>query len=451
MCSLNPSIHFTVGDVNRLPIFPVESADEIYATIDTAFTEHEAARENSVEFKRPGPSPWRYAQEWAQRAVDRPAGEPLPPYTPEYDPPKPEQFVSFAVGVALGRFGADGEGILDAAPDTALPAGILFLSDATERDSLDHPACRMLHGMWAEHGAAISPKDDLSTYLRKGYFDYHKGVYENRPIYLPLGSEKKTFVAHVSIHRWRNDTLQTLLAEHLYPERRCLEGELDDLRKARAEGRGTNKTEKRFDTLKKALEELEAFIARVTEIAEHGPPPADHRCPGREVDARFEMDLDDGVMVNGAALWPLLEPQWKKPKGWWKEMVEAKGKKDYDWSHLAARYFPTRVDAKCREDPSLGVAHHCFWKYHPAKAYQWELRLQDEIRPDFTIDEPGSDEARAAFVDDHPDLAREILAKEMKRRERKQRKESADDEGNNLPLFDREGAGDDEMDGDEEA
>jgi hypothetical protein len=65
-------------------------------------------------------------------------------------------------------------------------------------------------------------------------------------------------------------------------------------------------------------------------------------------------------MINSAALWPLLEPQWKDPKKWWKELATAKGKKDYDWSHLAMRYWPTRVDAKCQEDPSLGVAHGCF-------------------------------------------------------------------------------------------
>ena len=35
------------------------------------------------------------------------------------------------MGVALGRFGANGEGILDAAPPDALPAGILFVARAT--------------------------------------------------------------------------------------------------------------------------------------------------------------------------------------------------------------------------------------------------------------------------------------------------------------------------------
>jgi hypothetical protein len=95
------------------------------------------------------------------------------------------------------------------------------------------------------------------------------------------------------------------------------------------------------------------------------------------------------------------------------------GKKDYDWSHLAARYFPTRVRKKCQDDPSLAVAHKCFWELHPAKAYAWELRLQDEIRPDFTIDEPGSDAARVKFLDEHEAEANEILAHEMKRREKK--------------------------------
>jgi hypothetical protein len=134
------------------------------------------------------------------------------------------------------------------------------------------------------------------------------------------------------------------------------------------------------------------------------------------------MDLDDGVMINSAALWPLLEPLWPKPKTWWKELCLPKGRKDYDWSHLARRYFPDRVEEKCKLDPSLGVAHACFWKYHPAKAYAWELRLQHEIKPDFTIDEPESDACRARFLAEHPDEAEAIREKERVRRERAEKK-----------------------------
>ena len=137
----------------------------------------------------------------------------------------------------------------------------------------------------------------------------------------------------------------------------------------------------------------------------------------------------DGVMINSAALWPLLAPQWSDPKKWWKQLCQAEGKKDYDWSHLARRYFPQRVEEKCKTDPSLAVAHGCFWKYHPAKAYAWELRLQDEIREGFTIDEDGSEEARARFLKDCAKDAAELLAKEMTRRERARAKQGGDDEG----------------------
>lgn len=432
LSSLNPSVSFQAGDVNRLPVVEMAACEEIFRNVENAFGEREQSRELSVEFRRPGQGAWHYAQEWAQRAVDRPEGAPLPPYEPVYHPPTPESFVSFAIGVALGRFGANGEGILDVAPASALPSGILFIS-SEEADSIDQPPSAPIIAAWKEHGAIVGGGDDLRTYLRKSFFDYHRKLYENRPIYFPLSSAKKSFVAFISIHRWADDTLNVLLADHLMPTRRRLEGELDDLRTARASGANKGKAERRFTEVQKLLEELNDFIGKVSEIAEKGPPPPDDKTPKREVDARYVMDLDDGVMVNSAALWPLLEPQWKDPKKWWKELATAQGKKDYDWSHLAARYFPTRVRKKCHDDPSLAVAHKCFWELHPAKAYAWELRLQDEIRPDFTIDEPRSNEARKRFLAEHEREAREILAKELRRREKKNA--AADDDGGAGPLF----------------
>lgn len=416
--SLNPTVNFQVGDVIRLPIFSVEGSDQIINVLSAEFSAHEAARETSVEFSRPAPTPWHHAQVWAQRAVDRPQGSSLPLYKPEFVTPAPSAFVSFTIGVTLGRFDANGEGILEQAPPSALPAGILFVAPE-EGDSLEHPACAPIHASWEEHGATVGEGDDLRTYLCKSFFEYHKKLYENRPIYFPLSSAKRTFVAWVSIHRWKDDTLNLLLAEHLVPLRRRYEGEMTDLRTERATASNRNRAERRYGEVQKLLEELNDFIAKVTDIAEQGPPPLDSKTPAREVDARYAMDLDDGVMVNSAALWPLLEPQWKDPKKWWKELAAAQGKKDYDWSHLAARYFPTRVRKKCETDPSLAVAHGCFWTLHPAKAYAWELRLQDEIRPEFTIDEAGSDEARERFLAEHAEEAAEIEAAERRRRERK--------------------------------
>jgi hypothetical protein len=446
--SLNPTISFQVGDVNRLPIWPVQAANEIFGRLDEAFTAHESGRESSLEFKRPGPSGWRYAQAWAQRAVDRPADEPIPAYEPEYDPPQPVDFVSFAVGVALGRFGANGEGLLDEAPATALPNGILYVS-ATERDTLEHPACAPVRAAWDEHRAAVGGDDDLRAWLRKKFFAHHKSVYENRPVYFPLSSEKKSFVAWVSIHRWTATTLHDLLAEHLEPARIALAGELEDLRAARAQGgAGRGRAETRYARVQQLAEELDAFIAQVRACAGEGPPPAGDGEPRREHDARFEMDLDDGVMVNAGGLWPLLDPQWNAPRKWWHELAVAEGRKDYDWSHLAARYFPARVARKCEEDPSLAVAHGCFWRLHPAKAYAWELRLQDEVRPGFTIDEADSDERRRDFLAEHAQEARELEAKEAQRRARRDRRAAGDDQA--ALTFDADEQGDDPVGDDEQ-
>src|SRR5690606_1020590 len=330
--------HFEAGDANRVPIFGIESAENIAFQIEQAFSAHESHREPSVEFRSPGPSPWRYAQEWAQRAVDRPEGDPLPPYDPELDPEPPTDHVSFALGVALGRFGPNGEGILDPSRDDlskALPAGICFLDgtlDPLSRDdSLGHEAARLLRETWNEHGSDIDPRKDLRSWLRTEFFaSVHKGMYENRPIYFPLSSRNRTFVAFVSIHRFTIDTLRTLLAEHLHPAKLRLDGAIADLRanQKSTDARRKSAAERRYPQLVAWRDELALFIDKVEECAEKGPPPPDASTPEREVDARYEMDLDDGVLVNSAALWPLLEPQWKDPKKWWKELAPAKGKKD---------------------------------------------------------------------------------------------------------------------------
>ena len=426
MSSLNPTVNFQVGDVKRLPLFPTESADEIFAQLEIAFSQHEAARETSVEFQQPGPTAWNYAQQWAQQAVDREPTTPLPPYQPIYEEPTPEQQLSYSIGLALGRFPLAPQ---HSEKSPSLPNGILYLSAYSPQDSLSHPASQIIQDTWQEKAPPLKSskgEQTLKKWLRENFFsDIHLKMYENRPIYFPLSSAKKNFVALISIHRWQNDTLQTLLADYLHPELTTMEGELKDLTEARSQSDKTQKAiaEKRYTEIQKLYDELQAFITLIAQIAEQGPPPANSKDQARETDARFQMNLDDGVMINSAALWSLLEPQWKQPKKWWSELCNAQGKGDYDWSHLAQRYFPDRVDQKCQKDPSLAVAHGVFWKYHPAKAYEWELRLQDEIGPDFTLDENHSDQYRQTFVEQHPQTVAELHAKEEKRRDRKYNKE----------------------------
>ena len=420
--SLNPGLDFQVGDVNRVPILSVEGSASIVSTLEASFAEHESHRETSVEYQRPGPSSWAYTQAWAQRSVDRANGTSLPLFAPEFRAEPSSDHISFAVGVALGRFDATGSGSMPRAPAGALPHGVLFLSEATEADSLAHSAAAAIHEAWLKHRGETEETGDVKSYLRTRFFSsVHRKMYDNRPVYFPLSSRKKSFVAFVSIHRWAAGTLNDLLADHLYPTKKILDGEQVDLREVRdgADKKAARAAEKRFGQIAKWLEELVEFIENVEQCAERGPPSPDGSTNSREVDARYQHELGDGVMVNSAALWPLLEPQWSHPKQWWTDLANAEGKKDCDWAHLAKRYFPSRVDAKCKIDPSLAVAHGCFWKYHPSKAYQWELRLQDEIRPDFTLDEVGSDATRAAFQAEHPDEVEALVTKEHLRRQRK--------------------------------
>ena len=428
LSALNPTVHFTNGDVNRLPLFPIANADEIYATLEAAFTTHESHREPSVEFRAPGPSPWRHAQDWAQQAVDRPEGAPLPDYHPQLDPAPAWHALSYALGVALGRFAADGGGVLDPATadlSGALPAGLLYLDGTLQpgeaSDDLGHPAALPLHAAWAAQVAHLDTKRaGLRDWLRLDFFGLHRAMYENRPIHWPLSSADRTFVLWVSIHRLGPRTLTEGLAR-LQDTATRLDGELHDLRAARdgADKKAAREAEKRLSRVLRWRDELQAFRAALEACAEQGPPPPDPRCPPRDADARYAPDLDDGVMINSAALWPLLDPQWKDPRKWWGELAQAQGRKDYDWSHLAARYWPDRVRQKCRQDPSLAVAHGTCWRDHPARAWAWELRLQHEIAPDFRIQEVDADASRAAWLANHPQEALDAVGREAQRRLRR--------------------------------
>lgn len=430
MEALNPSICFNAGDVNRLPLFELSDSDEVFQVLESAFAIHESHRESSAEFKRPGPSPWRYAQAWAQLAVDRDKDEPLGEYIEELDKEQAADELSFALGVVLGRFNPNGGLVTDMSDRTeiGLSNGIMFLDNSLDEndfsDSLGDLAAAPLHDVWRACRSEISSRRTLRQWLALDFFRaVHKDMYENRPIHWPLSSRNKTFVAWANIHRWNANTLRSLLADHLQGSALLrIDGELEDLRQARAEG--AKGSDARFLQVQKWKEELDEFIALVKECSEKGPPPTDDKCPNREVDARYDPNLDDGVMINSAALWPLLEPQWKDPKKWWKELAVAssKGNKDYDWSQVAMRYFPKRVDEKCQKDCSYGVAHGCFWRYHPAKAWAWELRLQDEFGSDFRIEESsyrgdgGDVKHRAAYLREHALEAIATIEKEVLRR-----------------------------------
>ncbi len=221
-------------------------------------------------------------------------------------------------------------------------------------------------------------RENIGEWIRCDAFARHKELYENRPIYFPLVSAKKNFFVWVNIHRWNDGTLNAILANYLKKDGDMLEARVRRLREdivQTDDKRVRNELEDAVYRYDRLHEELSDFSAIITRIALQGPAPDE-----QEAEAPFAMDLDDGVMVNSAALWELVAPLWKDPKKWWAILSKPSGKKDYDWSHLAMRYWPDRVLAKVRKDPSLAVAHSdygafpgrdLFAELHPAAAKKW--------------------------------------------------------------------------------
>ena len=73
------------------------------------------------------------------------------------------------------------------------------------------------------------------------------------------------------------------------------------------------------------------------------------------VAAFYKPNLNDGVQITAAPLYKLF-----RLSRWQKTLKETWGKLEdgtYDWAHLAYSIWPERVEAKCRTDKSLAIAH----------------------------------------------------------------------------------------------
>ena len=348
--------------------------------------------------------------------------------------------LSWAIGVLLGRFDAQTGGLVDLAdqrrkeqniaPDQKAPQGhdhgLLYLSLLDDREGLNREeqpnvgkAClQTLKGilqykwgdeksvqLWGEIKNALvldcrtdwipaqRSKKNLNNWIRTAAFDMHSSIYQKRPIYFPLVSAKKNFFLWVNIHKWNEGTLNSILANYLKPDISLLDSRIKRLREDRQstkDSRQINAMEKEIAELDKLLDELNVFTAKVSQLAARGPAPEI-----QEVEAPYLMDLDDGVMVNSSALWELVFPLWKDPKKWWKSLSEPKGKKDFDWSHLAMRYWPNRVMEKVKKDPSLAVAHSDYGAYkgrdlfeelHPEAAKKWRAQQNKQNDKQMELD-----------------------------------------------------------------
>ncbi|MCT4479107.1 BREX-1 system adenine-specific DNA-methyltransferase PglX [Peribacillus frigoritolerans] len=231
-----------------------------------------------------------------------------------------KSFLSYCVGLMMGRYSLDVEGLVYAGGEwdsekyktfTPDDDGILPLTESVyfEDDVVSRLQDILVTIFGAEHLAenlrwlaesltmksSETPVERLRRYFFDEFYKDHCQVYSKRPIYWMIDSgKKKGFRALVYLHRYNTETLAKVrfqyvqdLQEKLRAEQRRLEQDLvnPDLTTAMKK-----RYEKQLTTNKIKQEELVSFDKKLAELANQ----------------RIALDLDDGVVMNYAKLQDVL-------------------------------------------------------------------------------------------------------------------------------------------------
>ena len=273
----------------------------------------------------------------------------------EPDAPPIDALLSWAVGVAFGRFDSqlatderaappepepfdplpvESPGML---PDGAAPfhshAGILV-------DDQGHPH-DLAHLVEEVLGRVDMPvPDDVRRWLERDFFAFHLQRYSKSrrkaPIYWPLATASGSYTLWVYYPSLSSQTLYTAINDFVEPKLKEVGAGGTALRN-KGSAR-TREEEKQFETLQvfeMELIELRDTLLRIAQV--------------------YQPNHDDGVQITAAPLWPLFrhKPWQKILKDTWAKLEKG----DYDWAHLAMSYWPARVREKCKTDKSLAIAH----------------------------------------------------------------------------------------------
>ncbi len=263
------------------------------------------------------------------------------------------RWISYAVGIALGRF--EIEGIKPA------PYGFLVLDKDNPDDIVDR-VYQILETLLDERDVTEIINEiggNLRKFLEKDFFyKYHLKMYRKRPIYWLFQVKSKTYGFYIFHEKFDQDTLFKLLSDYIDPKLKNIENEIEEFRvKLKTpivikrpftiikELKSSEKRtiENKIDKLEKLYQELKEFKNHILEVVNLRDDS------GNTVGYRPE--LDDGVLINLAPLHKLI--LWKEPEKCWERLKKG----DYDWSKTAMRYWTRRVKEKIKYDKSLAIAH----------------------------------------------------------------------------------------------
>ncbi|MGV0856717.1 BREX-1 system adenine-specific DNA-methyltransferase PglX [Empedobacter brevis] len=223
-----------------------------------------------------------------------------------------KQFISYAVGCMFGRYSLDQEGLILANQGDTLQQYIqrvgkqeAELQFVPDQDNV----IPVLEGEWfaddivgrfREFLVAVWGKEtlqsniayieealgkDLRKYFVKDFYNDHVKRYSNRPIYWMFSSPKGAFNALIYMHRYNQDTLNTIVTDYLDQYIEKLKVKKEHLK--HLENTGTQKEQtaakKEIINVDKMLKELEDYHREIIY------PMALER---------ININLDDGVLVN---------------------------------------------------------------------------------------------------------------------------------------------------------
>jgi type II restriction/modification system DNA methylase subunit YeeA len=236
-----------------------------------------------------------------------------------------KEYISYAVGVMLGRYSLDHEGLhiadagvsfeeanakfnitkptFEADDDNVIPIldGDWFTDDITERF---YQFVKVTFG--EEHYEEnIQFMEDaigksIRKYFVKDFYADHVKRYKKRPIYWLFSSPKGSFQALIYMHRYKSDTVSVILNDYLREYIIKLEATKENM-EAVGISANASKSEKT-----KALKEIEKIKKMIIELTDY---EKDIMYP--LATQKIEIDLDDGVKHN----YPLFGKALKKEPG----------------------------------------------------------------------------------------------------------------------------------------
>lgn len=219
------------------------------------------------------------------------------------------QFVSYLIGVMMGRYRLDKPGLNIAHPnpteeetaaytynghkieidnDAILP---LMGEDGAFPDDVLVQLKKLLHAIWGEDSLTAninflqqSLGTNLHSWLTTKFWKYHTGIYK-KPIYWlfasnPKKPEKSAFKVLAYMHRMDKFTVQQIQRDYLYPHQDHIKSKLQKLKENEA---NLSREEQR------ELEKLQSWELELRDYNEVLKDLANRQ---------IEFDLDDGVSVN---------------------------------------------------------------------------------------------------------------------------------------------------------